>query len=263
MKQTFPEPEWCITQEALEPCSSFWYGGPSPFSLSGVFLRLLQYHFSTPDNIEEPLLKEYIWTPSDKGCISTGTPEEGSSAEESSAEGYVSRCPIVDEQGTSQYIQGSRLQIRPSWSQDASQVQQSPSLYVKREPFYTERVSFQDRSLPGLNQKGIYEGTEHQVNVIGSHSIICKGKYGGEADLIAQEVFFRMLHYQQVIKKDFKLGSLMTKSVSEIRQRKDEAVSTFYAVVRMEWAYVYRWRVIPESPILKRVGFEYPEEALP
>jgi hypothetical protein len=258
MVNTFPEPEWCIPQEALEPCSSFWYAGPSPFSLSGVFLRLLQYHFSTPDNIEEPLLKEYIWTPSDKGCISTGTPDpEGSSAEESSEEGYVSRCPIIDENGTSQYISGSRIQIKPSWSQDASQIQQSPSLLVKRETFQTERIAFHDRTLPHMNRQGIYEGTEQQVNVIGSHSIICKGKYGGEADLLAQEVFFRMLHYQQVIKRDFALGSLMAKSVAEVRQRKDEATSTFYSVVRLEWAYVYRWRVIPEAPVLKRIGFEY------
>lgn len=259
MQTTFPEPEWCIPQEALEPCSSFWYVGPSPFSLSGVFLRLLQYHFSTPDNIEEPLLKNYIWTPSDKGCLPSGNIEEGSSAEESSEEGYQSRCAVITEEGASQYVQGSRLLIKASWSQDQSQAQQTPSLLVKREPFYSERISMLDRSLVGMNSEGVYEGTEMQVNVVGAHTIICRGKSGGEADLLAQEIYFRFLHYQQVIKKDFQLGNFQAKSVDAIRQRTDEATSTFYTVVRLEWAYVYRWRVIPEAPILKRIGFEYDE----
>lgn len=260
MINTYPEPEWCLPQEALEPCSSFWFVGPSPFSLSGVFLRLLQYHFSDPANIEEPLLKDYIWTPSDKGCLTSGTPdEEGSSSEESSEEGYRSRCTIVGDEAASQLIQGSRLSIKPSWSQSQDAVQQTPSLLVKREPFYSDRISMLDRSLAGLNQAGVYEGTEMQVNIIGAHTIICRGKSGGEADLLAQEIYFRFLHYQQIIKKDFQLGNFQAKSVDEIKPKKDDPTTTFYTVVRLDWAYVYRWRVIPEAPILKRIGFEYEE----
>lgn len=256
--QKFPEPEWCIPQEALEPCSSFWYVGPSPFSLTGVFLRLLQYHFSDPNNIEEPLLKDYIWTPSDSSCLPSGVLDEEGSSEESSEEGYR-RCTIIGEEGSSQYVQGSRMLIKPSWSQSQEAAQQTPSLLVKREPFYADRVSMLDRSLVGLNQAGVYEGTEMNVNVIGAHTIICRGKSGGEADLLAQEIYFRFLHYMQIIKKDFQLGNFFPKSVDEVRQRTDEATSTFYTVVRLEWAYVYRWRVIPEAPILKRIGFEYDE----
>ena len=77
-------------------------------------------------------------------------------------------------------------------------------------------------------------------------------------DLLGEEVFYRMLHYQQVIKRDFNLGSLMTQGVSELRQ-KDESSTSFYTVVRLDWAYVYRWMVIPESPVVKRVAFEYKE----
>jgi len=244
MNNVYPEPVWTFPQEALEPCSSFFYVGPSPFSLTGVFLRLLQYHFSTPDNIEEPLLKDYIWSPSDKGCLPT-TDYGASSSEESSV--------------ASQVVPGSRLLIRTSYSQDPAAAQQLPGLYVKREAFYTEGISLLDRSLPGLNSRGVYEGTEHQVNVIGAHSLICRGGSGAEADLLGQEVYFRMLHYQQVIKKDFQLGRLQAKSVSEVRQQPEQAKSAYYSVVRMEWAYVYRWLVIPEAPILKRLTTEFIE----
>ena len=257
MNNCFPEPTWCVPQEALDPCSSFYYAGPSPFLLSGVFLRLLQYHFSSPDNIEETLLKGYIWTPSDKGCIGTGTPpeESSSSSEETNPLGECSEPATA----TYQYTAGSKLAIKPSYSTDTASIQQVPALYVKREPFQVDTISMLDRALPGLNQHGVYEGTDHNVTVSGSHSIICRGSKGAEADLLGQEVYFRMLHYQQVIKRDFQLGKLMARSVSEVRQRTDEAQSTFYTVVRMEWAYVYRWRVIPESPIMKRVAFQYQE----
>jgi hypothetical protein len=232
----FPEPTWTVPQEALEACSAFCTRGPNPFVLSGVFLRLLQYHFSSSDNIDEPLLKEYIWTPSTKGCLSEVQEGPG---------------------GSSQLIPGSRLLIRPSYTQNPDQIQQSPALFVKREPFGTERISFQDASLPSKNAKGIVDGRKHQVNISGAHSIICKGLTGAEAELLGQEVFFRMLHYQQVIKKDFALGSLMADGVSEVKQRTDEAKSSFYTVVRLSWAYVYRWLVIPESPVLKRVALEF------
>ena len=232
---TFTEPTWGIPQEALEPCSSFYLGGPSPFLLSGVFLRLLQYHFSHADNIEEPLLQEYIWTPSTGECIAEET---------------------TDSEGASQIIPGSRIQIRPSYSQKGPASQQ-PALYVKREAFSNERISFQDASLPGRNESGVYEGREYQTNIQGSHSIICTGGTGAEAELLGQEIFFRMLHYQPVIKKDFHLGSLMTTGVSEPRQRQETPKASFYTVVGLDWAYVYKWLVIPESPVIKRVAFEF------
>ena len=239
MINTFPEPEWGIPQEAYERASSFEAGGPNPFILSGVFQRLVQYHFSSSCNIEEHLLKEYIWTPSSQCCKVSDGEDSG--------------------EGASQAIPPSRLLIKQSYSMLGPEVQQIPTILIKREPFGTDRISFQDASLPGLNNKGVYEGRTHQVNIQGKHSIICKGGSGAEAELLGQEIFYRMLHYQQVIKKDFRLGHLMTRGVSDVKTRNDESRPTFYTVVSIEWAYVYRWLVIPESPIVKRVAFGYTE----
>jgi len=115
-----------------------------------------------------------------------------------------------------------------------------------------------DRSLPGLNQNRVFDGIQHQVNISGAHSIICRGGSGVEADLLGEEVFFRMLHYQQIIKQDLRLGFLLTEALSDVKSR-DEFQRTFYSIVRVSWAYVYRWKVIPETPIVKRVAFGYQE----
>lgn len=238
MVNKFKEPCWGVSQEACPRAGAFDRGGPNPFFLSGVFQRLLQYHFSTSDNIEEWLLKEYIWTPSNQCCKVTEDNED---------------------EGTSQEIPPSRILIRPSWSQLGPEIQKLPTLLVKREAFQTGRISFQDASLVGRNEKGVYEGRRHQVDIKGKHSIICKGGSGAEAELLGQEVYFRMLHYQQVIKKDFSLGHLFTEGVSGVKTRTDESKPTHYTVVSIDWAYVYLWLVIPESPILKRIAFEYRE----
>jgi len=228
----FSEPVWGEPQDAIEACSALAAMGPSPAVLTGVFLRLLQYHFSTQANIENPLLKEYIWTSSTAGCVNT------------EQDGVV--------------VPGSRILIRPSYSPRGPEVQQLPSLLVKREPVQSTRISFQDKSLVGLNQNHVFDGTQYQVNIAGAHSIICRGGTGVEADLLAEEVFFRMLHYQQIIKQDFRLGFLLAESMADVKSR-DEYQRVFYAVVRMTWAYVYRWKLIPESPIIKRVVLGYRE----
>lgn len=199
--------------------------------LSGVFQRLLQYHFSSADNIEDPLLKGYLWTPSTQCCAVSETEEEGSSYS----------------------YEPSRILIKPSWSSLGPEVQQLPTLLVKRSTFKSSRVALTDQSAIGASL-GWRDGERHYMQIDGSHLIICKGGTGAEAELLGQEVFFRMLHFQQIIKRDFHLGRLLTQSVSEVRTRNDESKTSFYTVVNLDWSYMYNWLVIPESPIIKRVA---------
>lgn len=243
MQNTFPEPIWTVPQDAIDRCTAFDIAGPSPFMLTGAVLRLLQYHFSDPNNIEEPLLKGYIWSPNTANCIQGQT--------------QVQPQPSPDGAPNWTTIPESRIVIKPSWSSTSDGSQQLPGIYVKREPFRTETVSFKDQQTPSLDAQGVFKGTTMNVNILGAHSLICKGMTGAEAELLGQEVYFRMLHYQQVIKSDLKLGRLQTTGVSEAKQRLDEARSTFYTVVSLEWAYVYRWLVVQESPIVKRIAFGF------
>jgi len=230
MPNSFPEPCWGVSQEACEQPSAFATAGPNPFMLSGVFQRLLQYHFSVADNIEEPLLKGYLWTPSTQCCAVSET-EEGSAYD----------------------YEPSRILIKPSWSSLGPEVQQLPTILIKRKSFRSESVALRNQSALGMSE-GWRPGERHHMVIRGGHNIICKGGTGAEAELLGQEVFFRMLHFQQIIKKDFHLGSLLTQSVSELRTRNDESKTSFYTVVNLDWSYMYNWLVIPESPIIKRVA---------
>jgi hypothetical protein len=57
-----------------------------------------------------------------------------------------------------------------------------------------------------------------------------------------------------VIKNDLNLGSFFVDGISDVKQYNDEAKATFYAAVSVSWSYTYRWRVVKESPILKRMS---------
>ena len=232
MAVKLPEPCWGSPQEACERASAFTTAGPNPFMLTGVFQRLLQYHFSSSDNIEEPLLRGYIWTPGSACCATSET-----------------------EEGSANIYEPSRIMIKPSWSQLGPEVQQLPTLLIKREVFRSQRVSLLDQSAVGNSSYNKGSNYQHMA-VKGGHTIICKGGTGAEAELLGQEVFYRMLHFQQIIKKDFSLGSLVTQSVSELRTKNDESKTSFYTVVNLEWSYMYNWLIIPDSAIVKRIAIQ-------
>ena len=237
MSNVFPEPVWGDPQEAIEDCSALAYTGPSPFVLTGVFIRLLQYHFFDPDNIQNPCLKDYIWTNNDSGCISieeTDTDPEGEDA--------------------------SKILIAVSYRRDHANAGQRPALFVKREPVTFDTISMQHKTLPHIDKEtGVYKGTTYQVQVQGRHSIICVGLNGAEADVLGEEVMFRMLHYQPIIRDDFRLGAFKVEGLSDVKELGSDPTKAFYTVVRLHWAYVYRWAVIPETPVAKRLHLTYAE----
>ena len=58
----YREPTWGTTEEAIDVETSPEKRSISPFEITGVITRLLQYHFSDPNNIENTLLKNYTWS---------------------------------------------------------------------------------------------------------------------------------------------------------------------------------------------------------
>jgi hypothetical protein len=235
MAVNYTEPVWATSQNVMNECSSLVYSGPTPFVMTGVLIKLLQYHFSDANNIDNPLLKGYIWT------------EAGSCQ------------PGVDSNGDP--VEGSRIDIGTAYQEGAGSVQQRPALYVQREPFQTDKISFRNMALPSvMSSTGVYQGVAHQVTISGQHSIICAGKTGAEADNLGQEVYFRMLNYMPIIREDFRLGTFFVPGTSDVKSRDDEASKMYYTVVKCQWAYVYRWRVIPETPVAKRLSIIYNEK---
>jgi len=228
---TYTEPEWGTPQEAVDKPSSLCTTGPRGMLMTGILVKLIQYHFHDPGNIDNPLLRCYQWQ-LNNACYNN---------EDSEASG------------------SGGIWIGPGYSEDSEGVQASPAIYVKREGTRNSPISQKNISVPSLNSAGLFPGTLHQVNVEGVHSIIYKAKTGVAASALGEEVFLRFLHYQTVIRDDFKLGKFFTTSLSEVKEvaQDQEADSGFYTVVRIEWAYVYRWYLRKEGPALKRTHFLY------
>ena len=115
-------------------------------------------------------------------------------------------------------------------------------------------------ALPSMKHfNGDKQGDPHNMTIEGKHSIICKGKTVSEADSLAEEVFYRMLHFQTVIRDDFRLGSFQPVGISDVKSSDVEAEKTFYAVVTLKWAYIYRWALRLEAPVVKRTNLMYIE----
>jgi hypothetical protein len=231
------EPDWTEPLPALDPCSSFEIAGPSPFRITGAMLRLMQYHFADANNIQNLQLQDLLWTTAE-GCD-----EE----------------PVLDNCGapTGEVIPGSKLLIAPHYKRDGLSIQQRPAIFIKREPVTTKQVNAVNRNqtTPHLTKPGMnFEGELHQVYITGRHTIICLASTGSAAEAIAEEVYFRMLQYQSVIRDDLNLGKLWTEGISDVREYPDDPQKSFYAAVTLSWSYTYRWRVIQESPIVKRLS---------
>lgn len=231
------EPTWGVPQEP-EECSSMAYTGPQPFIMSGFIKRLLEYHFSDPRNIENPLLKCYIWTPA------------GSCTDE----------VIEQDDGESITIPGSRIFIGSHYQRNFVNAMQRPALLVKREPVRISEISMRNKALPGIDPStGIYPGETLQVNIDSAISIICIGMNGAEAENLGEEVMYRMLHYMPVIRDETRSGKFFVRALSEVKSLDTDPKKGFYTTVRCEFAYVHRWRVIPETPILKRFALDFQE----
>ena len=227
-------------------CSAF-SSRVTPYMITGAFVRLIQYHFSDPNNIENEYLKNYIWKCGTGGCnvnVVSGT-EIGSTGE------------VVSDNAD---LDGSRILITVSYDQSEKAVQQRPAIFIKREVVETQKISLRDKSIDGLNNKGIFNGSKHQLNITGSHSFIAVGGSGSEAELLAEDIMFRMIHYKPLLLEELKLGMIHIASMSDVRELGEESSKAFYVVVSVRWAYVYRWQLIPEAPLIKRLSLNYTEE---
>ena len=221
-----PEPVWGVAQPEVEPCSSF-ESGATPIMITGFIVRLLQYHFYDPGNIMHEMLKSYRWQPD---C----------------AKGIV--------QPDNSILRP--IHVGTSYEFTPGNVQQRPGLFVKREPMQTERIAVTEGDSGTITPTFPFRGKPLQKRLQGRYSIICISSKGEEADLLGEEVFYRMLHFQSLIRKEMRLGAFSVEGLGEVQTVDADGGSRgFYTVVSLFWAMVYRWAMVPEAPILKRLNF--------
>lgn len=215
------EPVWGDSQLVEDDCSSLVSSGVTPYVLTGILIRLLRYHFADSNNISIESLRGLTW-------------------KEDCAE--------------------SSMHIGAGYEFTPGVVQQRPAIYVKREAVSSKQVGLLkgDSTVTALNQiTGLFEGSKHQKQLQGVFSLICVGTLGLEAELIGEEVYYRMLHFAPKIQDDIRVSSFRVRSLSEIKTIKNTPGQLYYTVVAIDWNLIHRWRIVPIAPVLKRTHLGY------
>jgi hypothetical protein len=141
----------------------------------------------------------------------------------------------------------------PAYKYETRLIDQSPSIFVKRESVTANRISIQGKALTHRAKNGNYEGETYVRLLSGAHSILCYAKGGLNSEVLAEEVFFRLLEYTACIEDDLMFSDLDVAELSpptKVQEDKDYFVTR----VGLTWKQIYTWKLKPISPILKKVN---------
>ncbi len=214
-----PEPAWGAGQRVDRQPSSLSSTGITPVIATGVFVRLLEAHFADPANIRNSQLRAFLWADSDTDID-----------------------PLT-----------TRINILPGYKYDTRLLEQSPSVFVKRDECMAAKFNLAGKATTHLEQNGNYRGENHLRVIRGAHSILCCAKGALNSETIAEEVFYRMLEYSPVIQDDLKFGDFEVKSMAPAVKMEDDK-DYFVTQVTLVWQIVHSWVLQPIAPILKKVS---------
>ena len=214
---TYTEPTWDIPQNTVCGISYLRSFSITPYILMGVFLRLLQYHFSSVLNISSPYLQYSLWDPD---------PES------------------------------TKIHIGTGSSVDRNVVSGMPAIYIGMDNTKSTRMSvLVGDSTPLVNNSNGFMGKrDHQKLLSGGARILCISKNQDEAFLMAEEVFYRMMTYAPKIREDIGVGSFGVDNFSAAKPTRIEGgEEVFFASVMVKWENMHKWSLVAEAPTIKRL----------
>lgn len=220
MPNTFLEPTWTQPPELGDARKSvFELRQISPFELTGVLVRLLQYYFADADRIKNENLKSLTWTENSRT---------------------------------------SNIQIVPSFTIDRSQNFKLPLLSVTRGPITPVSIPSPLQNLPvqvflsggGMPTRELTSSTSYVRFIQGSHKVLCVATSGAEAEALCEEIFNRFLMFAPAIKSDFGLDNLDIATVAETQKVEENfPIRGYVATIDFKWQRQQGWQVINEEPV--------------
>ena len=226
------------TTVGLTPASSICTTRHTANVLTGIFVRLMQEHFSDPGNLEyngmnefadsaetrpAAQLQDYIWTPNNET---------------------------------------TKIQIQPVWAYNPQDIQRRPAIYVKRNAQRPQRLAINDGMTIAAHRTGPapenieVRGEYHSVMVLGSHTLFCVGQTGAEAEVLGQEVFDQVAMFAPLLRTDFKFHRVAVQEQGEVSIIEGEAEHHFLVPIVVAYAYALAWRIKAVAPWLKSIGVE-------
>ena len=211
----------------LDEWSSLCSTGLTPNIVTGALLRFIQEHFSNPNKIENPFLRDNIWR-DNPGDTTEGIPSKG-------------------------------ILIEPTYNWNPRDFQRRLAVYISRNAMTTQRLGINDGLQVGLGKDPktgelkTDEGQYHVVGVQGSHTLACVGRAGAEVEILGTEVWKEVLHFSPVLRRDLKLKRLVVSEASPVAQLQ-EYDQHFVVTVAVGWYYFEKWRLRQIAPWLKGVS---------
>jgi hypothetical protein len=195
--------------------------GVRPIMMTGAILWLIRRHFSSADYIVDENLRKYVWH---------------NSAEEST---------ISIESVT-------RFSGPPSQA-----LEKRPAIYVKRNTWSSQTVGlghkFQNAPQAVLRGKPVGGSLEvFGLGLAGSHTVFCIGGREAEAEALGTEVFYELLEFSPLIKRDLGLYKLDVAQMAEA-QRLEESDEHWAVPIVVSYVVQHNWKLTPEELALKTV----------
>ena len=215
-------PQWLDS----EPSALCTIGRP-PLVITGALLWIMRRHFADPAMIVDPDLKERVWNTD------------------------VTASGIVIEPVT-------------KWPGSPTEaVQQRPAIYVKRNKYQQVKLGIGDRYQLGIktsidkrnlsSDNAIDTGVRYGAAIVGSHTLFCLGGTGAEAESVGTEVFFELMEFGQLIRRDLGLSKFQVMDLGGVAKLEESREHWVIPAV-VTYAFRHNWTLNPDLPWFKTVS---------
>jgi hypothetical protein len=148
---------------------------PRRLLTTGILIQWLRWHFTWPDNIENPFLKDQLWTPD---------------------------------------LETSAIAIDSVFKYNPANTEQRPAIFVKPGPWKILRYGIDDRKMVGTLPDGMKPPT-YNTMIQGSHTIFCIAGESAEVENLANEVYHELMEFGPVARRVFNFLRFVVTDVGE------------------------------------------------
>lgn len=129
-----------------------------------------------------------------------------------------------------------------------------PAIIIKRNSYRNRRMGIGDRNQgPSTDRFGDNHYTTFWV---GSHTLFCIARSGGQAELLATEVQRELHQFHPLIRRSALLHRFQVTEVGAIAEV-EEATENFVVPVTVSYAYEDRWVLSQEAPVLRSLRLSF------
>lgn len=197
--------------------SSLCSYGMRPHVVTGLLRQLLITHFSDPNNIEEPQLRQKF-------------------------ESDEAWKPDINGQGDG----GILIESITRWTPNSSN--KRPAILIKRNAWQWQKLGLGDKV--GFNP---FEGTNSYTGLWqGSHTLYCLAAWGLETELLTMEVVKFLLHFSPWIREQMGFQRFLITEVGGVGEVQ-EVVQGYAVPVTVAYVADESWALQPAAPRLKRI----------